>query len=267
MESGTFSRLELANQNTDRFGEPISDIKTASQWFLARFPDQAKIWGAPFLENRISSVDGFSISSPIAPNPSFMAAVLGHDDSIQNSVIYYGLDCQFYYFDPIDQKYHSVQDQKLGDLMRGYFQRCAMEMQKDVNVYHLFTTFCHDQIIKTIVDRAKSILLASDDYFSSTSPCSRVNGIEMHERLARMFCEGLVSSPGHVLLVGAAYERFAALVKEKELEPIKRSVFKEMMKPLMRESFNICLRNDLVVEGRYQHGWKDVALNSEVLLE
>jgi hypothetical protein len=49
--------------------------------------------------------------------------------------------------------------------------------------------------------------------------------------------------------------------------PIKRSEFKELMKPLMRDRFNICLRNDLVVDDRYQQGWKDVALNCEVLLE
>ena len=268
MQSGTFAQLELTNQDTDRFGEPLTSITTASQWFCVHFPAQAKIWGAPFLENKTSTIDGFSISSPIAPNLSFMASILGYDDVLPNSVIYYGPECQFYYFESIDHKYHSVPDSKLGDLMRGYFQRCALEVQKDVNVYHLFTTFCQDQIIKTIVELAKSILRCSDDYFSATSPCSRVNGIEQHERLARTFCErALVSKPNEVMLIGLAYERFSEIVRQKDMSPIKRSEFKEMMKPLIRDRFNISLRNDLVVEGRYQQGWKDLAINSEIVLE
>jgi hypothetical protein len=264
MRSGTFEHLELADENVDKFGEPLKEISTASQWFIAKFPGLAKIWGAPFIENRVMTVDGFSSSTPIAPNPSFMAAVLGHDDAFPNSVVYLASECQFYYYEPLDRKYHAVPDQKLGELMRGYFQRCAMEMQKEANVYHLFTTFCHDQVIKTIVERAKTILRCSDDYFSATSICSRVNGVELHERLARSFCEGLVSSPGNVLLAGVAYEKFIELVKEKDLPPIKRSAFKEMLKPLVREKFNICLRNDLVVGDRYQQGWKDVGFESDV---
>jgi len=260
MRSGTFSKLELVDENVDRFGEPLTGISTASHWFIAKFPGLAKVWGAPFLENRVMSVEGFSSSTPIAPNPSFMAAVLGHDDNITNSVVYFPGDSQFYYFEPSDQKYHAVPDMKLGELMRGYFLRCALELQKEVNVYPLFTTFCQDQTIKTIIERAKTILRCSDDYFSVDSACSRVNGIELHEKLAKSFVQKLVSSPGNILLVGVAYEKYAAVVRESELEPVKRSVFKEMMKPLIRERFEICLRNDLVVDGRYAQGWKDLAL-------
>ena len=206
------------------------------------------------------TVDGFSSTTPLAPNPSFMAAVLGHDDSFPNSVVYFSEDCQFYYFEPRDQKYHACPDQKLGELMRGYFFRCALALQREVNVYPLFTTFCQDQTIKTIIERAKTILRCSDDYFSVHSACSRVNGIELHEKVARRFVQKLVLKTGNVLLVGLAYEKYAALVKEVDLVPVKRSVFKEMMKPLIRERFEICLRNDLVVDGRYAQGWKDLAL-------
>ena len=260
MRSGTFSKLELVDGNVDRFGEPLTEIKTASHWFIAKFPGLAKVWGAPFLENKTMTVDGFSSSTPIAPNPSFMAAVLGHDDDIANSVIYYPGDSQFYYFEPSDQKYHACTDQKLGELMRGYFLRCALELQREVNVYPLFTTFCQDSIIKTIIERAKTILLCSDDYFSVDSASSRVNGIELHEKLAKQFVQKLVLKTGNVLLVGLAYEKYAAVVKGCELEPVKRSVFKDIMKPLIRERFEICLRNDLIVDGRYAQGWKDLAL-------
>jgi hypothetical protein len=259
MQSGTFAKLELVDENVDKFGEPLTSISSASQWFIAKFPGLAKVWGAPFIENRVVSVDGFTSSTSLAPNPSFMAAVLGYDE-IENSVVYNQGDCQFYYLEPNDQKYYAVQDQKLGCLIRGYFQRCALDLQRECNVYHLFTTFCQDAVIKTIVDRAKTVLLCADDYFSVDSVCSRVKGIELHERLAKLFVEGWVVKPGSVLLVGVAYEKYAGLVKLNGLEPVKRSVFKELMKPLVREKFNICLRNDLVVWERYSQGWKDLSL-------
>ena len=69
------------------------------------------------------------------------------------------------------------------------------------------------------------------------------------------------------MLIAAAYERFAGLIKQREMVPIKRSVFKELVTPGIRERFNAGLRNDLVVNGRYQQGWKDLALNTEVVLE
>jgi len=73
--------------------------------------------------------------------------------------------------------------------------------------------------------------------------------------------------PKEVMLIALAYESFARLIKQKEMLPIKRSQFKELMKPLVRERFNTSLRNDLVVDGRYMQGWKDLALNSKVVLE
>ena len=189
-----------------------------------------------------------------------MAAALGGDKRLGHSVIFWLPDSQFYYFDPLDQLYHATTEEKLGDLMRAYLTRCCLEMQKEINVLQLFTNLRSDATIKTIVERAKSILRASDDYFSAQSPYTRVNGIELHEKLAKRFVQNLVLKPGNVLLIGVAYEKYSALVRENDLEPVKRSVFKEMMKPIVREKWEKCLRNDLVVDGRYMRGWRDLAL-------
>jgi len=69
----------------------------------------------------------------------------------------------------------------------------------------------------------------------------------------------MVAGRGEMLLVVLAFERFSAMAEEKDLPPIKRGHFTELMKPLMREKYG-SLRNDLVVDGRYQRGWKDVRL-------
>jgi hypothetical protein len=195
-----------------------------------------------------------------------MSSILG-GNYMERGVIYWGGECQFYYYDTQDHIYHPVSDVKLGDVMRGYFARAAFDLQKDVNVYHLFTTFRSNSVINNIVERAKGILLASDQFFSATSPHQRINGIELHERLARMFVERLlVSRPNEVILVSAAYERFASIIRERELVPIKRSQFKDLVSPIIRERFGSGLRGDLVVDGRYQRGWKDLALNAGVVL-
>ena len=250
----------LNNENGGKFGEALTDITTASQWFCAKFPSIAKIRGAPFLENSSISEQGFSVTNPVAPNIDFFAACLGGDDG--KEIIYWGAECMFYYQEPIENCYYPVPDTKLGDLMRGWFLRCAQELQKDINVYHLFVTFRTNQVINQIVERAKSVLLASEEFFSPTSPYQRKNGIEMHERLARVFVEKmLVAKPSEMVLVAPAYEKYIKLAKERDLVPIKRSQFKEMLKPLIRERFDTGLRCDLVVNGRYQVGWKGVGLN------
>jgi hypothetical protein len=254
----------LNDANLGKFGEPLTDITTASQWFCAKFPSIAKIRGAPFLENSSMS-EGFTVTNPVAPNFDFFAACLGGESG--HEVIYWGQECMFYYLEPIENCYYPVPDNKLGDLMRGWFVRCAQEMQKEINVYHLFITFRSDQVIKSIVERAKSVLLASEDFFSPTSPYQRKNGIEVHERLARVFVEKcLVANPSELVLVAPAYEKYIKLARERDLAPIKRSQFKEILKPLIRERFNAGLRCDLVVNGRYQVGWKGVGLNLDAAL-
>lgn len=98
---------------------------------------------------------------PLSPNLDYMASALGGDKRLGHSVVYWPAECQFYYLDLVDNIYHPTSDQKMGNLMRALFARCATEVIKDVNIYHVFTTFRSDAIIKSIVERAKSILRAS----------------------------------------------------------------------------------------------------------
>jgi hypothetical protein len=108
----------------------------------------------------------------------------------------------------------------------------------------------------------------SDDFFSPTSPYQRVNGIEQHERLVRVFVDKwLQSKPQEMILMATVYDRFAEIVKEKDMAPIKKGVFKDLITPLIRERFGSGLRNDLVIDGRYQRGWKDLALNPGAALK
>ena len=69
--------------------------------------------------------------------------------------------------------------------------------------------------------------------------------------------ELLTSEPGQILRVNDAFAVFRRLLKERELPDIKRSDFKAVLVPLMKDEFNVCLRNDLGGSGR---GWKGVKM-------
>ena len=85
----------------------------------------------------------------------------------------------------------------------------------------------------------------------------------MHERLARKFVDELLTADsGKVLMLADAYLAFCRLLKERELAPVNRSDFKTMVVPIVKQEFDVALRNDLVVDGKQGiRGWKNVRLN------
>ena len=81
----------------------------------------------------------------------------------------------------------------------------------------------------------------------------------MHERLAKVFVEQILErQQGEVLTLTNAYLVFIEFLKQKSMVPVKRSLFKGMFAPLVREVFDLGLRND-VIDQATQHqtaGWK-----------
>jgi len=151
--------------------------------------------------------------------------------------------------------------EKLQSLYCGLLIRSAQELNNDTSKLNLFHEFRSDKIAKQVTNRAKSILAADSSFFSATSSHQRIRGIELHERLARKFVDELLSAEsGHILMLHDAYHAFCNLLKQRELEPLKRSVFKAMVVPLIREQFNVALRNDLPGVGSGVRGWKGVKL-------
>jgi hypothetical protein len=81
------------------------------------------------------------------------------------------------------------------------------------------------------------------------------------ERVARKYVyEWLSAEPGQILRLTDAYAVFRGLLKQRELPDIKRSDFKAVVGPLIREQFNVALRNDLPGVGSGVRGWKGVKL-------
>jgi hypothetical protein len=85
----------------------------------------------------------------------------------------------------------------------------------------------------------------------------------VQERIIRNFVDELLTNePGQILKLADAYAVFRGLLKQRELPDVKRSNFKAVVVPLIKDEFDVALRNDLVVDGRQGvRGWKNVRLS------
>jgi hypothetical protein len=181
---GNPSRLNAGTLGTD---SPWPEQhKTATQWFCAKFPRQAQVFGSPFLEQTAQDQLGFTISTPLVPNLDFFAACLGGDHSLGHRAIYHADEQQFYYLDPSDGRYHATTDAKMGNLYRALMARCAVEVSGQGHLLGVFSAFRSDSVVKSVVNRAKTLLEADTSYFDATSSHERVKGPELHQRLATM---------------------------------------------------------------------------------
>jgi hypothetical protein len=161
----------------------------------------------------------------------------------------------------VEPIYKPVNPEKLQLLYRGFLIQAAQSFSHDVNIFNLFVEFRSDKTAKAVVQRAKSVLACDASYFSPTSQYQRIRGVEILERIARKYVdEMLTSEPGQILRLADAYAVFRDLLRARGLADIKRSDFKAVVGPLIRDQFNVALRNDLDNAG--VRGWKGVRLQS-----
>jgi hypothetical protein len=235
--------------------------KTPNEWFGQRYSKQVERFGSPFLE-LVEPLDVYSVQVlPITINIDFFAAVLGGRADLGHSVVYFEPDMLFYYLDT-DDVYKATTADKLANQYRALLMKCAQDQPANVHRLNLVNEWRSDHVAKQVVNRAKSVLAADSSFFSPTSKHQRIRGVELHERLARRFVDELLTSePGHILILQDAYTTFCSLLKKQELNPLKRSDFKAIVTPMIRDEFNVGLRNDLVVGNRAGiRGWKNVRL-------
>ena len=244
-----------------RLGDPKPEwpreIKTATEWFCQMFPTQIKVFGSPFLEQQKADEFGL-ISTPLVANMDCLAACLGGDECLGHRVIYYVPELQFYFYDPADQMYHATTADKLGNLLRGLLARCASDVKGEGHLVNIFHTFRSDQVVKPVVNRCKSLLAADSGFFGVRSSFIRVEGPEIHQRLAMVFAEQLLEScPGSILTVGQSFTLFNRFAQSRNMPAIRRADFKSLMADVIRDAYDLGVRNDLVnVETQKQQaGW------------
>jgi hypothetical protein len=236
------SRLQLKPYKPDpwAFNKPAYNTNpaTPSEWFSCKFQEQAKIHGCPFLEHLETLADGTERINPIAPNIDFLAATLSGDRKLGHKILYIESEMQFYYYDCREQVYKATSPEKLGNLMRAYLIMCVEKLPHNVHKANLFYEFRSDKSIRAIIHRAKSILAADDSYFSVDSKHQRQDGPELYERVARAFVEQLFErQAGEILTVNNAYVHFCEYLKRKEMPPVNRKIFKDLIPPVVKLVF------------------------------
>jgi len=238
-----------------------SEVGTVNQHFAKLFPDQTAQFGPAFLEAAQTDSIGNVQSVPIYPNHDSLAASLS-DPRLGLNVVYYESDMQFYYREPFLTIYKPVSAEKLQGLYRGLVLRSANLLKTTSAKLNIWSEFRSDKNARIIIQRAKSILAVSSVFFSPTSKNQRIRGVELHEKVARKFVDDLLTSePGQILRLADAYAMFRNLLKQRDLPDLKRSEFKAVVAPLIREEFNVALRNDLPgLDGSGVRGWKGVKL-------
>ena len=253
--------LKLYQPDSNWMQQDKSEPKTPSEWFVERYRTAYENHGSPFLE-LVEPIANFTDQVLIVSlNHDFFAAVLGGRHDLGHHVIYFEPEMQFYFLDA-DGVYKPTSPEKLANLYRALLLKCAQDMPANVHKLNLFHEFRSDKTAKAVVNRAKSILAADLTFFSATSKHQRIRGVEILERLARKFVDDLLTSePGQVLRLHDAYISFLSLLKERNLPEIKRCDFKAVVGPLIRDQFNVALRNDLPgIDGGGVRGWKNVRL-------
>ena len=233
---------------------------TPNSYFQKLFPSQTAQFGSAFLQLRETDDMGKVKINPISINVDFFASIIS-DPALGLSVVYFEPEMQFYFNSAFQPVFKPTSPEKLQSLYRGLLIKAAQSFTQEVNILNLFVEFRSDKIAKAVVQRAKSILAADSSFFSATSSHQRIRGVEMVERVARKFVDEVLSAePGQILKLGDAYAVFRGLLKERDLPDIKRSDFKAVVVPLIKDQFNVCLRNDLAGAG--VRGWKGVAIQS-----
>jgi len=154
---------------------------------------------------------------------------------------------QWYYLDSRGGIFKPTTADKLADLLRALLVRCAEELPDSVHKLNLFLEFRSDKTRRTVIHRAKSILAADYTFFSVESKHQRQKGVEVYERVARVFVEQVLErQQGEVLTLTNAYLVFTEYLRGRGMVPVKRTIFKGMFAPLIRDAFNLGLRHDVI---------------------
>jgi len=232
---------------------------TPNLWFEQRFPGQTAQFGPAFLELRQTGA-GYTRTTPISINIDLFASIYS-DAKLGLSIIYFESDMMFYYNSAFQPVYRPVSPEKLQNLYRGFLIKCALSLNDETNIFNLFHEFRSDRVARQVANRAKSVLAADHTFFSAQSKHQRIRGIELNERLAKVFVEQVLERvPGETLLLTDAYLHFCEFLRRRDMPTVKRQVFKALVPPVIQEQYELGIRNDIrdLTGGGWHCGWKGI---------
>ena len=236
---------------------------TPSEWFGKKFPSTQQRLGPAFLESISVDSVGTKRVTPVSINQDFFSGVVGGDQKLQHRVVFLTTEQSFYFFDPCVQMFSPTTEEKLKLLLSQMLVRCAVEMPNNVAVGPLFNEFREDDLLRSIIKKAKALLAADASFFSPDSTNQRAKGPETHERLARTFIRKAIKpDPLRMLTVRECFELFTKFCKLSGMAPVERRIFTPIVEDLVREEYALNLRKDVLGDNnRMQRGWKGLSVD------
>lgn len=238
------------------------EYKTPNDWFNAKFPRQADIYGPSVLQITYIDSNGFQRVIPMAMNELFFGAALAGADELGVKVVYYPPDSKFYFFDPIEGQFFPTTENKIKNLLSGYIIKCAASMPPSVAIQTLFVDFRKPERLKAVVELAKSILAVDESYFGEKSPFKRVDGSENTIRQIRKFVdESVQENEESILTATDAYKKFCIFCSYNGFTPLERKNFMEYAIKIIREKYGLGIRKDILNDQKkYCEAWKGLRL-------
>jgi hypothetical protein len=245
--------------------EPV--LRTPSDWFSAEFPKAAKKYGPPILEShRIDGVGLLHVEC-VAINEDFMAGILSGEDR-GTRLVYYEPEHSFYYFSRDLGYFTPTNEGRLKLVLSQQFIQCATYMSQTrrfVNIGPLFQKFRSEEMLESIIDRAKAMLGVTEKFFDPSTGNRKDPQLLTGEQTAKIFAiEALESKAGVLLKIADAYEKYVEFCQSKKMPVVlHRNEFRSPAVVAVRSTWGMGLSKDLKVEGKYTSGWRN--LDAKVL--
>ena len=249
------------------------NVNDPNGWFAAKFPDAAAKYGAAFLESKLQDEDMLVRTTPVVLNEDFFASTLGGDRRMGHHVVHYRPENTFYFYDYREDAYCPTTEAKLQLLVSNYLVRCSQEIGSLVDISNLMVEFRKPRILQNIVDKAKALLAADEQFFSKASGNKRnIRGEVIdpnQEPLPKIFVfHALAPLPGAAVTVTDCFQQYRQFCRSKGLSALERADFKNVVAEVIREEFDLKLRRDVPGEnGKQQEGWKGLNLRFGTPLE
>jgi len=238
-----------------------------NSWFVSRFPEEAKLYGVPFLESLRVDQDGISHITPAYLNDNFFASIICGP----NRIVFFEPEEQWWFYDPVPGAFCPTTSAKLQLLLSNYLIRCAEDCGPLVDVTPLVVHFRKAEVLEGVVRKAKAMNLCDDLFFSGEHGNPRlINGriIEPTDKPSyELFVErNLAPEHASALTVTDCFHRYYTYCKKHQIPPLTRSDFKSLMSECLREYFAIGLRKDVPSKsGKVTEGWFGIRFKEEVM--
>jgi antitoxin (DNA-binding transcriptional repressor) of toxin-antitoxin stability system len=160
---GTANQLREIAEAAKEF-EPLATVAegmTPNDWFKKKFPALADIHGEPV---SLKSTNNRTKASDL--NESFMAATLGEQANPDTPTVYLRGENRFYTFTPERGFYALASEEDVSARLSALLLSCARACKEDCDVDALEFGLRDSSALAGAVKRAKSLVIAADDFFS-----------------------------------------------------------------------------------------------------